>query len=389
MLKSIALASLAVSTVLAAPVSTPLKRWTYAKYFDLQGHRGGRGEHIENTLDSFAWGIIDGVTSLEMDAGLTKDGHLVVWHDESIDPTKCLDTAPVFANDSMYPYVGKYIANLTLAQVKTLDCGSLRLNEFPFQLTLPGTKISTLQEMFDFVDCATDDEILFNIESKVDGDFRNLTRAPEDFAYAMVNLYKSLGPAIIDRITHQSFDWRTLVISKQILPSLRTSALCDDTTLYKPLTPAAPGNLTAHGVGPSNWLAGIDVDSFNGSTVAERVVQAAVSIGADFLSPVATAYASPVNDPSLPGYIAFTNKTMVDAAHRSGLQVKPWTPNRLNVIKELMEIGVDGLITDYPLLVRRYVEQRGDAALAPLGNVARVQKCLNEHIQLAPTNRTI
>lgn len=76
----------------------------------------------------------------------------------------------------------QYIANLTLAQVKTLDCGSLRLNDFPFQLTLPGTKISTLPEMFDFVKCATDDEILFNIESKVDGDFRNLTRTPEDFA---------------------------------------------------------------------------------------------------------------------------------------------------------------------------------------------------------------
>lgn len=65
--------------------------------------------------------------------------------------------------------------------MKTLDCGSLRLADFPLQLTLPGTKISTLAEVFDFVDCATDDEILFNIESKVDGDFRNLTRGPEDF----------------------------------------------------------------------------------------------------------------------------------------------------------------------------------------------------------------
>ena len=115
----------------------------------------------------------------------------------------------------------QYIANLTLAQVKTLDCGSLRLNDFPLQLTLPGTKISTLPEMFDFVKCATDDEILFNIESKVDGDFRNLTRTPEDFvevsgivcfrgagadrgvSQAMVNVYTSLGPEIIDRVTHQ------------------------------------------------------------------------------------------------------------------------------------------------------------------------------------------
>ncbi len=51
----------------------------------------------------------------------------------------------------MYPYVGKYIANLTLAQIKTLDCGSKRLDGFPLQITVPGTKIATLQEMFDFV----------------------------------------------------------------------------------------------------------------------------------------------------------------------------------------------------------------------------------------------
>ena len=102
--------------------------------------------------------------------------------------TPCTPTSARFVRSPCLSYSGslccsQYIANLTLAQVKTLDCGSLRLNDFPFQLTLPGTKISTLPEMFDFVECATDDEILFNIESKVDGDFRNLTRAPEDFAY--------------------------------------------------------------------------------------------------------------------------------------------------------------------------------------------------------------
>jgi hypothetical protein len=107
------------------------------------------------------------------------------------------------------------------------------------------------------------------------------------------------------------------------------------------------------------------------------------------LSPVATAYASPVADPALPGYIAFTNKTMVDAAHRYGMQIKPWTPDTLNSIKYLLDIGVDGLITDFPFSVRRYLEQRGTYSLAPLGDVARVQKCLTQHIQLAPSNRTI
>lgn len=51
----------------------------------------------------------------------------------------------------MYPYVGKWVANLTLAQVQTLDCGSQRLSGFPLQLTAPGIKISTQQEVFDFV----------------------------------------------------------------------------------------------------------------------------------------------------------------------------------------------------------------------------------------------
>lgn len=41
---------------------------------DIQGHRGGRGEMIENTLPAFAWGLIDSVTTLEMDKGITKDG---------------------------------------------------------------------------------------------------------------------------------------------------------------------------------------------------------------------------------------------------------------------------------------------------------------------------
>lgn len=131
---------------------TPLKPLNFeiCRYFDLQGHRGGRGEAIEDTLWGFAHGLMDGVTTLELDVGISKDGEAIVWHDESFTADKCRDTANAI-NDPMYPYVGKYIANLTLAQIKTLDCGSNRLAGFPYQLTLPGQKISTLQEFFDFV----------------------------------------------------------------------------------------------------------------------------------------------------------------------------------------------------------------------------------------------
>jgi len=60
----------------------------------VQGHRGGRGEVVENTLPAFAWGLILGVTTLELDNGITKDGVVVVWHDHEIKAEKCVDTKP-------------------------------------------------------------------------------------------------------------------------------------------------------------------------------------------------------------------------------------------------------------------------------------------------------
>ncbi|WRT64593.1 uncharacterized protein IL334_001526 [Kwoniella shivajii] len=320
--------------------ATPVKRWSYEKYYDLQAHRGGRGETIENTLPSFAQGLLNGVTTLELDCGITKDGHAVVWHDENIDPTKCKDTGAVFDNDPMFPYVGKYIANLTLAQVQSLDCGSLRLDGFPLQEIVPKTRLATLPELFDFVKCATDEPVL---------------------------------------ITHQSFDWRALIKSKEVYPELRTSALCADSTLYK-----GGGNLTSHQRGPSGMVAGIDVDSFPGDTVCERVVRAAHSFGADYISPTETAAASAAGalDPSMDGWISFVSKEMVDTAHELGMGVKPWTANRKNTFDYLIDLGVDGVITDFPHEFRRHLEHLGGYDLAPLADPSRVAKCLAKHNQL-------
>ncbi|HET9891332.1 MAG TPA: glycerophosphodiester phosphodiesterase family protein, partial [Mycobacterium sp.] len=91
--------------------------------FDLQAHRGGRGEATEESLRAFAKAIELGVSTLELDIVLTKDGQPLVWHDPTIQPDKCDDTGPAFAGDPAYPYVGKPVHELTLAQIGTLDCG--------------------------------------------------------------------------------------------------------------------------------------------------------------------------------------------------------------------------------------------------------------------------
>src|SRR5882757_11341957 len=108
--------------------------------FDLQAHRGGRGETTEESLRAFSKALELGVSTLELDIVITKDRQPLVWHDPMIDPTKCADTAPAFAGDPHYPYVGKLVHDLTLAQIHTLDRGKL-LKDFPAAQVVRNNKI--------------------------------------------------------------------------------------------------------------------------------------------------------------------------------------------------------------------------------------------------------
>ncbi|KAK0198534.1 PLC-like phosphodiesterase [Armillaria mellea] len=324
-----------------------------SKVLDLQAHRGGRGETVESTLPSFAWGLIHGAKTLELDNGITKasqDGVVVVWHDENIIAEKCLDTAPAFEGDPDYPYVGKYIANLTLAQLKTLDCGSRRLIDFPQQLAYPGTKLSTLKELFDFVECVdVERRMLFNIESKINAAYPNQTRSVDDFVEYQYATF-SRTPYLYS-ITYQSFDWRTPVAMKSKDPAITTAALISSGT-------AAGANNTT-----SAWLA-----------------RAADAIDADILSPSDVADNSPVEDPTEDGFIYFTTEEMISTSHSLGREVKPWTVNRLNIAQQLLKWGVDGLITDFTSAMKRFLEQQGYDVM-PGFPQDKVLQCLAQHIQ--------
>ncbi|PPQ62788.1 hypothetical protein CVT24_000482 [Panaeolus cyanescens] len=354
-----------VALALAAPTQSLLGS---SQVFDVQGHRGGRGEVVESTLPAFAWGMIDGVTTLELDNGLTKDGAVIVWHDEEISSEKCRDTKPAFKNDPLFPYIGKHVANLTLAQIKTLDCGSNRLSGYPLQTSYPGTKISTLGELFEFARCVdTGRRLLWNVESKINPVDTNSTRSPEDFVKAQHREFVRSGYKL-PQITYQSFDWRSIIQMKALEPRILTAALIDSTTVY------------GDDGGPSVWLGGVDVAKFPGTTTGQKIANAAKSIKADILSPAAVDDSSTAPDPTQAGYVPFTTKDMIEQAHKNGLVVAPWTVNRMNIAEQLLQWGVDGIITDYPDLMRRFIEQKG-RAVAPEFPKDRVLKCLNRHIQ--------
>ncbi len=282
--------------------------------FDLQAHRGGRGETTEESLRAFAKSLELGVSTLELDIGITKDGQALVWHDPTIQAEKCSDTSPAFAGDPQYPYVGRLVHELTLVQIRTLDCGK-RLSEFPNAEVVHGNKIATLPEVFALTD-SYHSAVRFNIETKVEADKPGASAGPQEFVDVILEAVRSAGK--VDRAEIQSFDWRTLPMVRRAEPSIPLVALYNEQT-WAPDSP---------------WLAGENSGDpvFGGDPMI-----GAKLVGADIISP---------------RYTLVDGATYVDHAHWLGLKVIPWTVNDAAAMREQIADGVDGLITDYPTLLR-------------------------------------
>ena len=306
-------------------------------HFDLQAHRGGLGVTVESTLASFSKALEVGVTTLELDLQITKDGREVVTHDRRISGQKCQDTAPVTAGDPLFPYVGKYIKDLTFEQVRTLDCGSQTLAKYPGQQASPGAKMPTLAEVFDLTKRYRASQVKFNIETKVEAGAPEQTAPREQFVDVALREIKSAD--MLHRVSIQSFDWGALRLVKEREPGVRTVALTNKDFLQ------------AGQPGASPWLGGIDADDFGGD-----LVDSASHLGFDAISPVhGTPQDGKVTDA---GYTPYVTADMVQRAHAKGMQVVPWTVNDKPTMRALMDAGIDGLITDYPDRLREVMAER-------------------------------
>ncbi|MBP2340065.1 glycerophosphoryl diester phosphodiesterase [Saccharothrix coeruleofusca] len=302
--------------------------------FDLQAHRGGIGLTVESTLAAFDKALAVGVTTLELDVQITEDGREVVTHDRKTNPAKCVDTAPAFPGDPDFPYAGKYVKDLTFAQVRTLDCGSRRWSQYPDQELSPGARMPTLAEVFALVRAHRAWDVKLNIETKVEAAAPHETAPRERFVEVTAREIRKSG--FSRNVTIQSFDWGTLMLWRKAEPRLPLVAL----TQPEFLRPGSP------------WTGGLELADFGGS-----VVRAVKSFSASALSPV---HGNPqngaVNDPN---YVPFTTKALVDEAHRAGLKVVPWTVNDVATMHKLIDDGVDGIITDYPDRLRQVMKERG------------------------------
>src|SRR6201991_2802545 len=99
---------------------------------------------------------------------IPKDDRPVAPHARQVNARKCQDTAPAAPGDPEFPYVGKYVNTLTLKQIRTMDCGSRTLSEFPAQRPAPGARMPLLRDVFDLVKRYRAHGVKLNVETKVE-----------------------------------------------------------------------------------------------------------------------------------------------------------------------------------------------------------------------------
>lgn len=298
---------------------------------DIQGHRGARGLMPENTLPAFAQALQIGVTTLELDCAVTRDGVLVASHDRRLNPD-------ITRRDGKWlESMGPAIRSLSYDELANYDVGAIRpdspyFERFSAQTPMENLRIPRLTQIFDLVAAAGATTMRFNIETKLHPLRPEESLPPGPFAEALVAVVRDAGLA--DRCSIQSFDWRTLATVQAIAPEI--------STVYLSVQQSGDDTIGTASKTGSPWTNRIRYAE-HGSV--PRMVAAA---GGRIWSP----------------HQSDLSPELLAEAHALGLQVVVWTVNDAAGMESLIDMGVDGIITDYPNRLRVVAERKG-LALPP------------------------
>lgn len=264
---------------------------------DWQGHRGARGIYPENTIGGMEEALKYNVTTLEMDVVMTKDKKIILSHEPWINGKVCLAPNGKTIKDESFQ-----IYKLTHEEIVRFDCGSLKNSEFPEQLQISTGK-PTLEKVIEVIEAKK--QVHYSIEIKYSPEWekRGLVPNVKEFSESVMSVLKKKLP--YSRYTIQSFSFEVLRYIHDFYPDVQLSALT--------INNYSPGELKeALGFLPRIY--------------------------------------SPLYKKLAPH--------MVKEFHAAGMKVIPWTVNELSVMEELVNLKVDGIITDYPNLISRVGEKK-------------------------------
>lgn len=272
---------------------------------DIHGHRGSRGTLPENSLPAFLRAIELGCDFVELDVVLTKDGQVVISHEPWMEPSICL--TPEGQRIPADQGKAHNIYGMTLAEAQRYDCGSIPNPRFPEQEQM----ISFKPSLRELVEAADEHALLsgmatpsYNIEIKSDPAWYGVFQPqPKEYAAAVLATIDSLG--IGTRCIVQSFDPAILEAVHEQYPSIRLALLIENKD-------------------------GLD-----------RNLQR-LSFKPDIYSPA----------------FALVDEELLKQLRAKDIELLVWTVNEKEDILRILDLGVDGIITDHPERVIKLLEER-------------------------------
>jgi len=262
--------------------------------FDLQGHRGYRGLYPENSIQGFIKSLEIGVNTLELDVVISADNKVVVSHEPWMSYHICIDSIGNKISDDKKKY---NLYSMDYNDIRKFDCGIIGNNQFPEQNKISTFK-PTLNNTIKIIEGYATDNLIklpnYNIEIKSKPSTDSLFHpGVKEFSDLVVSVIDSLR--IIDRVTIQSFDFRVLKYINKNYSEIGLSVLVSEN--YDPQK-----NLDDLGFLP-------DIYS--------------------------------------PNY-KFLNRKDLEFLKEKKIKIIPWTVNSYSDIAKILNLDVDGIISDYP-----------------------------------------
>jgi glycerophosphoryl diester phosphodiesterase len=265
---------------------------------DIQGHRGCRGLMPENTIPAMLHAIDLGVQTLEFDVVITGDREVLVSHEPWMSHKICLDKdGKALRRQDELSYHNIY--NMSLFEAQKYDCGSTVNPDFPEQKNIKLSKpefYELIQTCEEYVRSKRGKPIYYNIEIKSTAEGEGIFH-PEVDEFCQIVVFALEGVLPWERVTIQSFDTRALKYIHKKYPAIRLAYL---------------------------------LESWNVSLLEDEIT--ALGFTPQILSP----------------YFRILDESIVKKAHELNMKVIPWTINTAEDMESMADMGVDGIITDYP-----------------------------------------
>ena len=288
-------------------------------YIKIYGHRGARGVLPENTLESFKYLFENDIRAYETDILITKDYIPVITHDFKLDPSYTKDVNGNWIEDENIK-----IIDLTYEEILKYDVGTLNKlsrygRKFINQKSLDNQKIPKLSDLLKLSSNRDFDDLLINLEIKSTPIEEGLTPSPEKMVKIVIDEVSRSN--LSDKIIYSSFDWRVLREIKERDPKIPRAHL----------TSGAKGKI----YDKSPWL---DFTPLHSEVELPKLIKA---LGGSAWHP----------------NYKDVNKEVIEISRNEGLPINVWTVNREQDMLRMIDYGVDGIMTDYPLKLKELCDK--------------------------------